>query len=92
MIASEPGVGHAQAMSEFSRTWDVTDKDAPPRLILKLGRDAGFSAGQVYPHAEWLGPRLYDRRPGLWGRLKRVVGSGLHIVGTYRGGITLMVK
>jgi SAM-dependent methyltransferase len=92
MIASEPGVGHAHAMSEFSRTWDVTDKDAPPKLILKLGREAGFSAGQVYPHAEWLGPRLYDRRPGLWGRLKRVVGSGLHIVGTHRGGITLMVK
>lgn len=92
MIASEPGVGHARAAGEFSRTWDVTDKDAPPKLILKLGREAGFSAGQVYPHAELLGPKLYNRRRGIWGWLGRLVGPGLHIVGAHRSGITLLVK
>ena len=92
MIASEPGVGHARAAGEFSRTWGVTDKDAPPTLILKLGREAGFSAGQVYPHAEFLGPRLYDRRPGRWRRLRRLISPVLHIVGAYRSGITLLVK
>lgn len=92
MIASEPGVGHARAAGEFSRTWDVTDKDAPPKLILRLGREAGFSAGQVYPHAEFLGLRLYDRRPGLWGRLRRLAYPGLHIVRAYRSGITVLVK
>ena len=92
MIASEPGVGHARAAAEFSRTWDVTDQDAPPKLILKLGREAGFSAGQVYPHAEFLGLKLYDRQPGLRGRLRRLVYSGVHIIRAYRSGITLMVK
>jgi SAM-dependent methyltransferase len=92
LIASEPGVGHARNAREFSRTWDVTDKDAPPKLILKLGREAGFSARQVYPHAEFLGPGLYDRRPGLWGRLRRLVVPCLHIARAHRSGITLLVK
>jgi SAM-dependent methyltransferase len=92
MIASEPGVGHARTAAEFSRTWDVTDKDAPPKLILKLGREAGFSAGQVYPHAELLGRRIYDRRPGRWSRLRQLIGPWLHIIAAHRSGITLLVK
>lgn len=92
MIASEPGVGHARAASQFSQTWDVTDQDAPPELILKLSREAGFSAGKVFPHAEWLGPSLYDRRSGLWKRFRQLAGAVRCVVRANRSGIALLVK
>jgi len=92
MIASEPGVGHARVAGEYSREWNVTDQDAPPTLVRRLGREAGFSAARVYPHADFLGVSFYSRRPGLWGRLRRLASPGLDFITARRNGITVLIK
>jgi SAM-dependent methyltransferase len=92
MVASEPGVGHAQASAEFSRKWDVTDRDTPPELVLKLGREAGFSAGQIYPHAEIIGPQIYVRGAGFLGWLRSLACPAWQSILAHRGGITLLIK
>jgi SAM-dependent methyltransferase len=88
MVASEPGVGHAKQSRGFMREWGVTDRDTPPSLVLAQGREAGFSRGYVYPHAELLGPSLY--RPGAWpGRILRILH---HTIRARRNGIAVLVK
>jgi SAM-dependent methyltransferase len=89
MIASEPGAGHARHAREFAETWGVTDRDAPPSLILALGRAAGFARGRIRPHAELWGPALYGGSTGWAGRLARIAG---HILFARRNGIVVLEK
>ena len=67
MIASEPGVGHANSSREVVAEYGVTDNDTLPSLTLRLGRKAGFSQGHVYPHAALLGHSLYRNQNPLGG-------------------------
>jgi SAM-dependent methyltransferase len=52
LITHEPGEGHAA--SELSRQamakWDVTEKDMPPHLIIKLGTEAGLRLKRLLPN------------------------------------------
>jgi ubiquinone/menaquinone biosynthesis C-methylase UbiE len=65
-VISEPGAGHArqehsvQAMQNFG----VTEKDMPPRHVIKIARRLGFADWRVYPHVKPYTYLLYGSRPG----------------------------
>jgi len=90
MIASEPGVGHAEDSREFAEKWGVTDRDAPPSLTLALGRAAGFAAGRIRPHAELLGPALYQRKAIAWP--PQLIRLFYHMAFARRNGIVVLEK
>jgi SAM-dependent methyltransferase len=92
MIASEPGAGHAEHSREFAQQFDVTDRDTPPSLVLRLGLKAGFSEGRIFPHAELLGPSLYRRNSGLLSRVDGLLRAVFHTVMARRNGIIVLVK
>jgi SAM-dependent methyltransferase len=86
-IAAEPGVGHSKAAREFMKRYDVTDRDMPPRRLLRLGRQVGFRRGLVYPHAQALGAAVYRRR--AWPAWAYV---NFHLLFARRSGITVLFK
>ena len=92
LIASEPGVGHAAASREVVQKYDVTDKDTPPSLTLRVGRKAGFSKGQIYPHAALLGRSLYQKRTGPFGWIESRARAVWHTALARRNGIIVLVK
>jgi ubiquinone/menaquinone biosynthesis C-methylase UbiE len=52
-VTSEPGTGHQAHPSsiEAMKRFGVTEKDMPPKKIVKLGKNAGFSKFRIMPHA-----------------------------------------
>src|SRR5262245_52279864 len=52
MIASETGPGHHEKSREVEERYGVTEKDMPPRRIVRLGRAAGFRRWRVYPRPD----------------------------------------
>jgi SAM-dependent methyltransferase len=88
MIASEPGFGHAKQAREVMREFAVTDQDAPPSRTIALGRAAGFAQARIYPHAELLGPALYQPA-SAFGRILRLLH---HTLLARRNGITVLIK
>jgi SAM-dependent methyltransferase len=89
MIASEPGVGHAQHARDCAERFDVTDRDMPPSLTSRAGRAAGFTDIRIYPQARLLGPVLYDGRMGWAGRLARLA---YHTIFARRNGTIVLKK
>jgi SAM-dependent methyltransferase len=65
-IASETGVGHEAASREVMEKYDVTEKDMPPKRILKLGAAARFTTRLVYPRGDHLGRLLYCKPVSRW--------------------------
>lgn len=66
LITHEPGDGHAtnpQALAAVEQ-FDVTERDMPPRLILRRGREAGFTRFRVLPMPEDLLKMFYGDRAG----------------------------
>lgn len=49
-ITFEPGTGHHKSEEAVTaiRNWGVTEKDMPPKLIIKIGRKIGFKKFKVY--------------------------------------------
>jgi SAM-dependent methyltransferase len=92
MIASEPGLGHAEHSREFVQKWGVTDRDTPPALVTATGRAVGFAAGYTYPHAELLGPALYKSKPGRMAWLGRLIRIAHHTALARRNGLVVLVK
>jgi SAM-dependent methyltransferase len=62
MIASETPPGHHENSIECEDRFDVTEKDMPPGLIVRLGRAAGFRRHRIYPRADEIGRFLYSGR------------------------------
>ncbi len=62
LITVEPGAGHAaaeislQAMREFG----VTERDMPPRTILRMAKTIGFRGARVYPTPKMLAMLQYE--------------------------------
>lgn len=74
LVASETGPGHHENSLEVESKFDVTEKDMPPRRIIKLGRAAGFKRWRVYPRIDEVGKYLFGRHAaGGW--LRRMVAS-----------------
>jgi len=61
-IASEPGTGHAKNKhtQEAVQKFAVTEKDMPPRKLIKLGKEIGFRKYHVYPHQRHLMTIIYQ--------------------------------
>lgn len=59
-VTSEPGVGHHRKSQEVIEKWDVTEKDMPPKHIVRLGKEVGFSSYEIYPRADDVGRLIYD--------------------------------
>ena len=49
-LTVEPGKGHSKLDSTLSavKKWNVTEKDMPPSLIIKLAKNAGFRKTKVF--------------------------------------------
>ena len=100
LIASETAVGHEARYQHIVDKYDVTEKEMPPRLILKLGKRAGFRKRVVYPRADFLGKLLYGGKlPYRWiSQLLRIwpmkyLAALTHIVyQKHRYGLVVMYK
>lgn len=60
-IAIEPGVGHEKASKSVIETYDVGDRDMPPKLVAKRGREIGFRKIRVYHPTRHLLITFYDK-------------------------------
>jgi hypothetical protein len=105
-VTSEPGTGHAA--SDVARTaretYSVTEKDMPPRHIVALAKEAGFSSFRTFPHAHQVKWAVYSdqagRLLGAWGRrfdclrkLATVVSTAnIRFRGEWDNAIVVMVK
>lgn len=49
-LTFEPGRGHSTSAGskEAVRQWGVTEKDMPPRTVIKIGKQVGFRSHSVY--------------------------------------------
>jgi SAM-dependent methyltransferase len=67
-VASEPGVGHAEAEVSIQarEKYDVTEKDMPPWRIIEIGRQVGFRTFRTYPHCHQVRWALFSDQPGRW--------------------------
>ncbi|MEZ5462304.1 class I SAM-dependent methyltransferase [Dokdonella sp.] len=101
LVTLEPGVGHAAA--EHSRAavdaFGVTERDMPPREIIRLGRAAGFRDSRVYQMPKMLAMVQYEmpglaRLPAWLSDFVRWGGMGwLMLIGKYRrGGMVVLRK
>src|SRR5262249_22526002 len=68
-VTSEPGRGHQARSRQVIEQFDVTEKDMPPRHVIRLGRAVGFRRSKVYPRADHLGRLLFNTR---WPALRRL--------------------
>jgi hypothetical protein len=101
LVTIEPGVGHAEA--EHSKaaveSFGVTERDMPPREIVRLGRKAGFRSARVYPTPKMLAMIQYEmpalsRLPDWLSDVVRWAGMGwLMLAAKYRrGGMVVLRK
>lgn len=101
LITIEPGMGHADA--EHSRaaveSYGVTERDMPPGVIRRLGRQAGFRSVRVYPTPKMLAMIQYEmpglaRLPDWISDVVRWCGMGwLMLFGKHRrGGMVVLRK
>jgi len=53
-VTSEPGVGHSDTEAAITavRRFNVTEKEMPPKHIIKIARQCGFRKYDVFPHAD----------------------------------------
>ena len=100
-ITSEPGIGHSRAKGpvEAVRLYDVTEKDMPPKRIIRAGKKAGFKLFDVYPHTSF-NPTVYGRAGdnGMLAKLLRLntvrsfMAMSVMIFFKRIGGIVVMIK
>jgi SAM-dependent methyltransferase len=101
LLTIEPGVGHARA--ETSRraveAFGVTERDMPPRDIVRLARAAGFSHARVYATPKMLALLHYDyaplrRLPAWLANPLGWLGMGYLVLGgkRRRGGLVVLRK
>lgn len=100
-VTSEPGIGHERSRSSIDavRKWRVTEKDMPPRRIIKAGQKAGFKNFETYPHTT-SNAVIYGRpdaqgAAGKWFRWKPIQTlAALSVILFYKrlSGIVVMTK
>jgi SAM-dependent methyltransferase len=101
LITHEPGEGHAvhPASVAAMQRFGVTERDMPPRHIMRVAREIGFRGAICYPlpddlfRASYVSPRA-DRHPGAFGRAIRCleyVRYQFHHFGR-RGGLVVLTK
>lgn len=70
LVTVEPGTGHAasEAARNAIAAFDVTERDMPPRMVARLGKQAGFRRARVYPMPKTLAALHYGQPPAWWPR------------------------
>jgi SAM-dependent methyltransferase len=58
-VLSEPGVGHGRKSRDVVARFDVTEKDMPPRHVMRLARRVGFTRQVAYPRSDDIGKSLF---------------------------------
>ena len=101
LVTIEPGAGHAAAEHSLNavREYGVTERDMPPREIVRLGRAAGFSSARVYPAPKMLAmiqyemPR-FERFPAFVSDAIRWAGKGYLMLAAkwWRGGMVVLTR
>lgn len=100
-IASEPGVGHEARSRDVIAKYDVTEKDMPPKHVIKLGRLVGFERCRAHARVDHVGRLLYTSHWQALGRLSRWINVwpvrylailGLLLFMKGRHGLTVMHK
>jgi SAM-dependent methyltransferase len=89
-IALEPGRGHARKSQEIDKTFDVTDKDMPPRHIRKVGLRIGFARCRILPAPQHLGKALYVQR--WFGPLRHLLVQAIMMWQGWYCGIAILQK
>ncbi len=61
-VTSEPGKGHSKQPTSINamKNFNVTEKDMPPRKIVKIAKEAGFKRFKVLPHQFFLSKGIYN--------------------------------
>jgi SAM-dependent methyltransferase len=79
LVAMEPGVGQEKRSQRVIQEYDVGDRDMPPVLAIRCGKQAGFREFRIYQHAGQLVSALYDEPPSsqLLRKLWRIPGLKL---------------
>jgi SAM-dependent methyltransferase len=62
-IAIEPGLGHERRAKEVIAKYDVGDRDMPPYLVAKRGKEIGFKKTKFYVHSGLLLATVYKHIP-----------------------------
>jgi ubiquinone/menaquinone biosynthesis C-methylase UbiE len=101
-VTSEPGLGHARRPHsvEAVRRFNVTEKDMPPRRIIRAARAVGFRRWRVYPRMKPVSAclygasehsffRMFSRLPGV---LRTLALVSFATVGKRISGIVRLVK
>jgi SAM-dependent methyltransferase len=100
-ITSEPGIGHGTSKTsrEVARLYGVTEKDMPPKRIIRAGGKAGFKIFEIYPHTS--SNAIVYGRTGNKGILTKLlhlnpirIFAAISVIIFYRkfSGIVLMIK
>lgn len=71
LLAIEPGLGHEAQSQDVIDKYDVGDRDMPPSLMIRRGKEAGFREFKTYLHPSHLIKILYGGRPR--GTLKQLI-------------------
>lgn len=81
LITHEPGEGHSTASHsiEAMKLYGVNERDMPPSLIIRRGREVGFHSARIYPMQHELQTIFYGEpppkmiSPAGWRRVKNVL-------------------
>src|SRR5690606_26929157 len=101
LVTIEPGDGHAAAEGSLHavETFGVTERDMPPRDIVRLARAAGFRRARVYPTPKMLAMIQYEmpalaRLPDWLSDFVRWCGIGYLMLAAkrWRGGMVVLRK
>lgn len=71
LLTHEPGEGHSTAPGsiEAMKLYGVNERDMPPSLIIRRGKEVGFRTSRVYPMQHELHTLFYGEvPPPLWSR------------------------
>jgi len=93
LVAIEPAYGHSkrEESKRAIQNWDVTEKDMPPSLIVRLGKNAGFCNPKVYVRL-----RTFEIMPHLslrgFATACKTFAGFLPWIGMLKANITTMTK
>lgn len=62
-LAIEPGVGHEAKSQQVIEKYDVGDRDMPPTLVVRIGKQVGFRERKIYLQPAQLTSVLFAQTP-----------------------------
>jgi SAM-dependent methyltransferase len=68
LVTLEPGKGHgaSEASAHAVAAFDVTERDMPPQLVARLGREVGFGGASIHPMPKDLAHFQFQKPIPAW--------------------------